>query len=169
MTIHPLVAQLRFTRNEFVRCLQGVSPEDGMRLVMPMNSISWTIGHMASQEHHYWVILPQGLNLAPDLYELVGSGRPATTPPLKDMWAAWQTITHAADPYLDSLTVDRLQEHLVNKGKPLAENIGTLLHRNIYHYWFHTGEAHAIRQVLGHPDLPQFVGDISTTPYRPEE
>ena len=169
MTIHPLVAQLRFTRSEFVRCLQGVSSEDAVRRVMPMNCISWMIGHLANQEHRYWVIWPQGLNLAPGLQELVGFGLPATTPPLEEMWATWRTVTQAADPYLDKLTVDVLQEHLVNKGKPVAENIGTLLHRNIYHYWFHTGEAHAIRQVLGHPDLPQFVGDISTAPYRPEE
>jgi hypothetical protein len=37
-----------------------------------------------------------------------------------------------------------------------------------YHYWFHTGEAHAIRQLLGHPDLPQFVGDMSQAVYCPE-
>ena len=37
-----------------------------------------------------------------------------------------------------------------------------------YHYWFHTGEAHAIRQQLGQTDLPQFVGDMSAALYRPE-
>jgi hypothetical protein len=169
MTIHPLVAQLRFTRSEFVRCLQGVSPEDAVRRVMPMNCISWIVGHLANQEHRLWVIWPQGLNLAPGLQELVGFGRPATTPPLEEMWATWRTVTQAADPYLDTLTVDHLQEYLVNKGKPVSENIGTMLYRNIYHYWFHTGEAHAIRQVMRHPDLPQFVGDLSTAPYRPEE
>jgi hypothetical protein len=31
------------------------------------------------------------------------------------------------------------------------------------------GEAHAIRQMLGHTDLPQFVGDMSEALYRPEE
>ena len=30
-----------------------------------------------------------------------------------------------------------------------------------YHYWFHIGEAHAVRQMLGHVDLPDFVGDMS--------
>jgi hypothetical protein len=30
------------------------------------------------------------------------------------------------------------------------------------------GEAHAIRQMLGHPDLPQFVGDMSGALYRLE-
>ena len=34
-----------------------------------------------------------------------------------------------------------------------------------YHYWFHTGEAHAIRQQLGDGELPQFVGDMSAAMY----
>jgi hypothetical protein len=38
-----------------------------------------------------------------------------------------------------------------------------------YHYWYHLGEALAVRQMLGHRDLPDFVGDIdSQAPYRPE-
>jgi hypothetical protein len=37
-----------------------------------------------------------------------------------------------------------------------------------YHYSFHTGEAHAIRQQLGQPDLPQFVGDMSKVLYQAE-
>jgi len=37
-----------------------------------------------------------------------------------------------------------------------------------YHYWFHTGEAHAIRQMLGRGELPQFVGDMTKAFYRPE-
>ncbi len=37
-----------------------------------------------------------------------------------------------------------------------------------YHYWFHLGEAHAVRQMLGHKDLPQFVGDMSQAHYRSE-
>ena len=45
------------------------------------------------------------------------------------------------------------------------EGLGTMLLRNIYHYWFHTGEVHAMRQVLGHTNLPQFVGDMSLAKY----
>jgi hypothetical protein len=37
-----------------------------------------------------------------------------------------------------------------------------------YHYWFHMGEGHAIRQMLGHGELPQFVGNMSAALYRPE-
>jgi hypothetical protein len=39
---------------------------------------------------------------------------------------------------------------------------------DMYHYWYHLGEAHAIRQMLGHQNLPQFVGNMSNAVYRPE-
>ncbi len=163
---HPMVDQLRFTRREFLRCLEGITGEDARRRFEPMNCISWIIGHLATQEQFLWVYLGQGEVVLPDLYELVGYGRPASTPPLDEMWDAWHVITAAADPYLESLTAEMLLTHLEDQGKPRAENIGTLLYRNIYHYWFHTGEAHAVRQMLGHPDLPQFVGGFGDALYR---
>ena len=44
-----------------------------------------------------------------------------------------------------------------------------MLLRAIYHYWYHTGETGALRQQLGHTDLPQFVGALGTdAPYRTE-
>lgn len=52
---HPLVTQLRFARSELVRCLEGVSPEDALRRIEPMNCLSWIVGHLASQEHFLWV------------------------------------------------------------------------------------------------------------------
>ena len=43
------------------------------------------------------------------------------------------------------------------------------IRRMLYHYWYHTGESLAIRQMLQHADLPEFVGDIDgEAPYRPE-
>jgi hypothetical protein len=39
--------------------------------------------------------------------------------------------------------------------------VGTLLLRNIYHYWFHLGEAMALRQFFGHEALPEYVGDMA--------
>ena len=168
MPSHPLVDQLRFARSEFLRCLDGVSDEDAVRRFEPMNCISWIIGHLANQEHAYWVQWAQGENLAPDLKTMVGYGRPASTPPLAEMWATWRTVTSAADTFLDTLKSEDLQLYVVGESRPLRESAGTLLYRNTYHYWFHTGEAHAIRQMLGHPDLPQFVGDMSQAVYRPE-
>jgi DinB family protein len=162
---HPLVVQLRFTRSEFVRGLNGLSDDDARRRLQPMNSVGWMIGHLAWQEQRYWLTRAQGQVLLPELNELVASGKPASTPPLDDMWKAWRRVTEAAEPWLDALTTERLQ-------LPLAEgfsNAGTFLRRTTYHYWYHLGEALAVRQMLGHQGLPDFVGDIdSQAPYRPE-
>lgn len=166
---HPLVSQLRFTRHELLRALRGVSEVDGRVRLEPMNCISWMVGHLAWHEQWYWLRYAQGVNLVPELQELAGTGRPATTPSLEDMLSAWREITAAADPYLDTLTTEKLQERFRWKEKPMPETIGTMLQRLTYHYWFHTGEVLAVRQLLGHHDLPEFVGDIGGKgPYRPE-
>jgi uncharacterized damage-inducible protein DinB len=165
---HLLVAQLRFARSELVRCLDGISAEDAEKRIGPMNCISWIVGHLAFQEKTYWVEVAQGQPMAADLNDLVGWGRPASTPPLADMWATWLEVTAAADRYLETLTPESMLTHFERRGKPVPENAGTLLLRSIDHYWFHTGEAHAIRQMLGHTNLPDFVGNISVAAYRPE-
>ena len=103
----------------------------------------------------------QDKNIAPGLNDLVGYGRPPSTPSWGEMWALWQRVTTSADHYLDSLPPGALSVMLQPGDRP-AQGVGRLMLRNIYHYWFHLGEAHAIRQMLGHRDLPQFVGDLST-------
>ena len=166
---HPLVAQLRFARSELVRALDGVTEEEARRRFEPMNCISWMVGHLANQENTYWVYLAQGQILEPDLRDLVGYGKPASTPPLADMWAAWRNVTGAADKYLDTLTTEVLLTHFERRGKPVQESVGTMLQRTIFHYWYHIGESQAVRQLLGHTNLPEFVGDIGVeAPYRPE-
>jgi hypothetical protein len=109
MAAHPLVTQLRFSRCEFQRCLDGVSAEDAIRRLEPMNCISWIVGHLANQEHFFWVMVGQNRFLAPGLYELVGFGRPASTPPQDEMWFTWHTVTRAADEFLDTLNTEDLQ------------------------------------------------------------
>ena len=167
---HPVVTQLRFTRSEFVRGIAGVTIEEARRRIKPMNCISWMVGHLADQEQTYWLTMAQGKTPFPELRQLVGYGRPASVPSIVEMWAAWDAITEAADLYLDTLTPELLTTHLKRKsGKPNRENIGTSLYRTIYHYWYHTGEVLAVRQLLGHSDLPDFVGDLGAkAPYRPE-
>ena len=165
---HFLVQQLRFARAELQRCLEGLSDEDARKRLLPMNCISWMVGHLALQEQFYWVSAPQGREIAPDLPSLVGFGQPASTPPLADMWQVWAEITAAADPYLDTLTPALMGTRLEYNGKPLRGTIGTMLLRNIHHYWFHIGEAHAVRQQLGHLNLPDFVGSMSGYGYQPE-
>ena len=177
---HPLVTQLRFARSEFARCLEGVSKEDATHRILPMNCISWMVGHLAAQEQDYFIFFPKGKVPHAQLNKLVGFGRPATTPPLAEMWNVWNDITKEADDFLDNLTSEDLEvvleqkienfedsyfataseKVLAQKSVRSSENIGTKILRTTYHYFFHTGEAHAVRQQLGHPDLPYFVGNM---------
>jgi hypothetical protein len=167
---HPLVVQLRFARSEFQRGLEGITDAEARRRFLPMNCISWNIGHLAWQEQRYWLWRAQGQIFLPQLNELVANGAPATTPALDEMWSAWQTITQAADPWLDTLTTAKLQEHVIIDGQPSDIIFGNLLRRTTYHYWYHTGENMAIRQLLGHTELPEFVGNIDDeAPYLPEQ
>jgi uncharacterized damage-inducible protein DinB len=163
---HPLVEQLRFTRSEFLRGLEGTPATDATRRIGPMNSIGWMVGHMAWHEQLYWLRRMQGLIPVPSLDELVATGKPATTPPLEEMLAAWRTTTSAADPWLDGLRQADLAGPLLDS--PVPRTLGSALLRVTYHYWFHTGEILAIRQQLGHPGLPEFVGSTLDTehPYR---
>ena len=169
---HPLIDQLRFTRSEWRRALEGISDADARRRFLPMNCISWNIGHLAWQEQRYWLWAGQGHLLLPEIDDQFAYGAPASTPALADMWTAWHTITRAADPWLDRLTTAQLQQQrqILLDGQPVSFTFGSLLQRVIYHYWYHTGENMAIRQLLGHGDLPEFVGNIDDeAPYRPDE
>jgi hypothetical protein len=145
--------------------MDGVLPEEAQVRHEPMNCLSWIVGHLASQEQRLWVEIPQGRHIDPELRELVGFGRAASTPSWDQMWASWRAITLVADEYLLDITDEIVDEHLIWKGKPRAESVGTSLLRNIYHYWFHLGEAHAIRQVMGHRNLPDFVGSMAKVQY----
>jgi uncharacterized damage-inducible protein DinB len=161
---------LRFTRSEFLRAVKGVEKEEARQRFLPMNCISWNIGHLAWQEQRYFLYYGQGKILLPEIQKNFAYGAPASTPALEEMLAAWHTITQAADPWLDSLTSAKLQEHAVSKGKPITPKYGNLLQRMIYHYWYHLGENMAIRQQLGHTHLPDFVGNIDDkAPYQPEQ
>jgi uncharacterized damage-inducible protein DinB len=167
--VHPLVEQLRFARSEFARGLVGVTDEESRRRFGSMNSISWLVGHLADQEQRYWFQRRGENPLFPELNALVGYGKPATTPPLDEMLNAWTTITAGSNSYLDSLKTSDLLSHFEVDGQRIEESVGTLMLRVIGHYWFHTGEAQAIRQMLGHTNLPDFVGDInSSAPFRAE-
>jgi hypothetical protein len=168
---HPLVLQLRFTRSEFRRALEGVGDADARRRFAPMNCISWNIGHLAWQEQRYWLQRGQDQLLRPDIAELFAYGAPASTPPLDEIWAAWHELTSAADPWLDTLTTEQLHARrtFIVDGNSFSLSYGSLLQRMLYHYWYHIGENMAIRQLLGHRDLPEFVGNIDDeAPYQPE-
>ena len=167
---HPLVDQLRFTRAELVRAMEGVTAAEATQRFMPINCLSWMVAHLANQEQSYWLLMAQGADkvVDPQLNELVGYGQPASTPDWEYSWQVWRKVTQAADDYLEQLTPAVMQTHFTYKDKPWRETAGTMLWRNIHHYWFHIGEAQAVRQLLGHTNLPVFVGDLSQNPYRPE-
>jgi hypothetical protein len=169
-TMHPLVLQLKFTRSEFKRGLKGLSEEEASKRFLPMNCISWNVGHLAWQEQRYFLYYGQGQMPYPEVQELFSYGAAACTPSLREMLAVWNKITKEADAWLETLTSEKLQEHFImGSGKPSTRIFGSLLQRTIYHYWYHNGENQAIRQMLGHTNLPQFVGNIDRqAPYSPE-
>ncbi len=134
-----------------------------------MNCIGWNVGHLAWQEQRYFLFYAQGQMLFPEVDRLFAYRAPASTPSLAEMLAAWNAITQAADPWLDTLTSEKLLQQVVRDGKTTSYIFGSLLQRTIYHYWYHTGENLAVRQMLGHANLPEYVGNIETdAPYRPE-
>jgi hypothetical protein len=167
---HPLVDQLRFTRSEWLRGLKGVSEEDGARHFGQMNSIGWIVGHLTWQEQRYLLHRPQELMPRPDINSEFAFGAPMSTPSLAEMLAAWRSITKMTEPFLDRLTTQRLLVDLPLNGKRTGQSQGSAIRRLTYHYWYHIGEIQAIRQMLGQPRLPVYVGSIEAkAPYRPED
>jgi len=166
---HALVDQLRFTRREWLTGLEGVSEEDACRHFGPMNCISWDVGHLAWQEQRYWLHRAQDRLLYPELNQLYAFEAPMSTPALGDMLAIWQAVTRASEAYLDTLTTGDFLKQLLYEGRAVGQTTGSAMQRITYHYWYHIGEIQAIRQILGHTNLPQYVGDIETlAPYRSE-
>jgi hypothetical protein len=167
------VEQLRFTRSEFKRALEGLRDEDGAKRVGPANCVAWNVGHMAWQEQRYWIERAEsntggrGKPLRDDVNKQFAYGAEASTPALAEVMTAWREITEASDPFLETLTTEKLQTNAVET-KDFTTTWGNLLQRMIYHYWYHAGENIGIRQALGHTGLAEFVGDIDTeAPYQP--
>ena len=164
---HTLVDQLFFSRSEFIRGIENVSEEDARRRFNPLNCIAWMVGHMAWHEQLYWLTRAQGQTPLPLLNELVGFKSPASIPSIKEMLKDWKLVTGQSDEYLFKLDENLIRSKLVVAGNPKTYVIGNMLQRMIYHYWYHLGESQAVRQLLGHQDLPSFVGDLETiAPYR---
>jgi hypothetical protein len=166
---HPLVDQLRFTRREWLRALDGVPEGDGEKRVQPMNSIGWIVSHLAWHEQLSFLTRLQGFTPVPEANAHGVSGEPASTPPLSQALATWRAVVEAADPALDDLDTRALEAWLPRTRQPQTRTVGSTVQRVTYHYWFHIGEIISIRQVLGHAGVPEFVGDIDgEAPYRPE-
>jgi len=133
-----------------------------------MNCISWNVGHLAWQEQRYFCS-SRKMRCRCRNQCLVRLRRSSQHPAASRDVDGVGCDHPAADPWLEALTIEQLQAHVVIDGQPTPYLIGSLLQRVIYHYWYHAGENLAIRQMLGHTDLPEFVGDIDAeAPYRPE-
>ena len=154
-----IINQLKFTRREFKKGFSGIEGKDGYQRLLPMNSVGWIVGHLAWHEQSYWLTRAQGKILVPEIIDQVGFKKPASTPSLNEMIGFWEEITKASDAYLEKLSVNGLMSCMVVEGKELPFNIGTMISRVIYHYWYHNGEIQAIRQLQGNKNLPDFVSD----------
>ena len=167
---HPRVSQLRYARREFRRGFRTMRPEDAEQRPGDLNSVSWSVGHLAWQEQKYFLTWGQGVTPYPEIDKVFRTGMPGTTPVLSEVLAAWLDITARSDVWLDTLDSAALLLPYDAGGKRRGGRlIGNLIQRVTYHYWFHTGMNQAVRKLLGNQPLPQFVGNIDDeAPYEPE-
>ncbi len=157
--MHTLVQMQHVTRKEFLRGLRDLTAEDAGKRVEPMNSITWVVGHLAHQEHQehtFFVSWARAADVGPEYFQFA-TGSPPTQPPLDDVMELWRAASEAADGWLHTATADSMRQvpthpDALNEG----ENLGTLITRNIFHYWCHIGEISAIRQMLRNRP-PEFV------------
>jgi len=162
--MHPLVSQYNFACSEFERSLSGLTDEDISKRLLPSNNISWIIAHVTNHAQYLWVQCAQGEIIEPRLTELVKS--PDTSRPLAELMGYWRNVQIAASHFLETVTEEHLDDYSSGEGKQLPETIGTSLLRITAHIWYHNGEVQALRQQLGHTDLPQFVGNLDGVKYR---
>ena len=150
----------RFALSEFERGLEGLTDEEARtRLDKPdgtqMNAISWIVCHIAG----HW------LNRPDHLQRYAFRSDDPTPPPLAE---ALQLVAEA------KASQERIgvatPELLASKPAYLGgESVGTAIMRATLHTWFHTGEINAIRQMVGHGEIP-FVGQmIGSLEWQPDE
>jgi len=160
---HHLVRYLQHARRELRRAVDGMTAADLERRVGGINSVAWMVGHLAAQEQGYWLTSrgePQLADL--DAYR---RGRPDTPPAFEGLFAAWESITAAADGWLVGLSAQDLRSHLPGRRLFEQENIGTLLTRTSGHYYLHIGQITAVRRLLD-ASVPPFVGSQEGAEYR---
>lgn len=96
-------------------------------------------------EQLYWLMRTGKGVLYPELNESTSFGKPASEPSLTWMIECWERVIEASDEFLTSLTRADLESHLTVNSKQLPFNIGTIITRETYHYWYHCGEMQAVR------------------------
>ncbi len=156
---HFIVTQIQFAKESWLRGLKDVTPEDAKKRFGESNCISWMVGHMAQFDQMAWLDTPVA-----DL-ETFAWGRPASTPELSDVLDAWHTVNIEVNHVLNTFTEADMQR----PSRFTEENCATMLQRQTWHYWYHLGEMQAIRQMMGHQGLPQYVGRMGSTVYYPNQ
>lgn len=156
---HQLVLQLQFAREKWLTGHNDLSNEEASNQLGDANCISWMVGHLAWLEQLTWIEISQGKTVTEAVHTFSWN-HGASTPMLDKMLDDWREITAVADIYLNQLTNDDLTTVLYWNNSPM-ENVGTMLRRQIWHYWYHLGEMQAIRQVLGHQNLPPYIGQMT--------
>lgn len=82
--MHQLAQMVKLMRQEFDRGLQGISDEDARKRLGAMNCISWIVGHVAHQQHAFFVAWPGHEDVEEPAYLPFGYGAPPSEPPLDE-------------------------------------------------------------------------------------
>ena len=122
-----------------------------------MNAISWTIGQIAG---HWLIVTSYASDEEPDpaLLRFFGPEADPTPPSLSEAIRLLEEANTSVD-WLASADDTLLSAS--HEGHVLGHhgNVGTALMKAVLHTWFHTGEINAVRQMLGHTEIP-FVGEM---------
>ena len=153
---------VRFAISEFQRVLEGLADEEAQICTSKpdgsqMNAVTWTIGHIAMHWlFAYALMTRERMPIGERLF--FGPGDDPTPPSLGDMRTMFADATARTEGWLPDVDDDLLSSK--RDFGPLAdETLGTQLMRAVLHTWFHTGEVNAVRQMLGHAEIP-FVGRL---------
>ncbi|MEM9775200.1 MAG: DinB family protein [Chloroflexota bacterium] len=157
--LHPLVEQTRFMKQKWLDGHEDLSAEDGVRRMGHANSISWMVGHLANFDQEVWLERPRGI-VVNEAIKACAYMQPASTPDLNEMMDAWHAIQEKVDEIQAELTAEDMLVHPGPPGNQSPENLGTLMLRQMWHYWYHLGEMQGIRQGMGHENLAQYIGLI---------
>ena len=122
-----------------------------------MNAISWIVGHVNTHWLFEYGLMTEDPMPTVDRFYM-GEGADLTPPPLADVRETLTQATALTEGWLLNAD-DALLSSKRDFGPLSDENLGTQLMRAVLHTWFHTGEINAVRQMLGHAEIP-FVGQM---------
>jgi hypothetical protein len=144
------VSLLLSTRRELWRSIEGLSDSEAERSVENLNSISWTVGHLASQESRIWDILCQHLPADEWLKTNFQFGAPPSNPSFSEVKDALKRSQQSTEQYLLGITPSEANRVPADtKGRTfLDETVFQLVQRVIAHQWLHIGEICTIRTLL---------------------